>query len=340
MCFMYRPEYKITPYLLNLVDEISSLRSWIERATIKVSWLPTLQKEAHSKNAHFSTAIEGNPLSLPQVKAIARGEKVGAKLEHEREVVNYLKAIKWLKKNMAERITEKKLLELHRILSAGLLPAEKSGKYKKKQNYVLNERNVKIHTPPSPKVSPQLVKDLLGWLNCNETKGLHPILVCAVVHHRLVSIHPFSDGNGRLSRALGSWILYQRGFDTQHIFSLDEFFASNRKMYYLKLQQARDLDDNLTHWIEHVAEGVLHTLKDVKKRIEDLHISSKTCVNLTPRQEDLLRVLRDHPHMRVAGLQKELQLTRARINQLIMPLVDCGLVIKEGQSKATRYRLA
>ncbi|OGC22085.1 hypothetical protein A2291_07045 [candidate division WOR-1 bacterium RIFOXYB2_FULL_42_35] len=337
---MYKPTYKITPYLLNLIDEISSLRAWIERATIKVSWLPTLQKEAHSKTAHSSTAIEGNPLSLHQVKAIARGDKVGAHIDHEREVTNYLKAIKWLKKNMSERITENKLLALHQVLSAGLLPEEKSGKYKQKQNYVLNERKIKIYTPPSSKASPQLVKELLIWLSTKEAKDLHPVLVCAVVHHRLVSIHPFSDGNGRLSRALGTWILYQRGFDTQHIFSLDEFFASNRKMYYLKLQQARDLDDNLTHWIEHVAEGILHTLKDVKKRIEDLHVSSKSCINLTPRQEDLLRILRDHPHMRVAGLQKELKLTRARINQLIMPLVDCGLVIKEGRSKATHYRLA
>jgi hypothetical protein len=61
---MYRPKYRITPYLLNLIDEASSLKTWIELAPLKVEWLPVLQKETRAKTAHFSTSIEGNVLSL------------------------------------------------------------------------------------------------------------------------------------------------------------------------------------------------------------------------------------------------------------------------------------
>jgi Fic family protein len=181
------------------------------------------------------------------------------------------------------------------------------------------------------------MQSLIGWINSKDEKELHPVIVCAVLHHRFVSIHPFTDGNGRLARILGTWILYKRGFDTNHIFNLDDFFAGDRKRYYQKIEQARELDNNLTYWIEYIAEGIVKTLKDVKKRLEDLQISSKTQIYLTPRQEEMLRILRDNPPSGIADLKKVLKLTRARLNQILAPLVKNRIVLKEGKSRATRY---
>lgn len=72
----YKPLYKITPYLLNLIDESAGLGKLIEKASIKLAWLPVLQSEARRRSAHSSTAIEGNPLTLNQIKAIEQGKKV------------------------------------------------------------------------------------------------------------------------------------------------------------------------------------------------------------------------------------------------------------------------
>ena len=203
----------------------------------------------------------------------------------------------------------------------------------------INEKGIRIYTPPPPKQTPKLVRDLVAWLNSAAAKDLHSILVCAILHHQLVSIHPFTDGNGRLARSLGIWILYQRGFDTQHIFSLGDFFAADRTRYYKKIQQARELDGDLSHWFEYVAEGIVKTLKEVKKRIENLQVSSKAKISLSPRQEELLRILRDSTPLGVSVLQKKLKLTRARINQILPPLIKNGLVAKEGKSRATKYRI-
>lgn len=337
---MYKPIFRITSYLLGLVEEAGRLRFWIENATIRVSWLPILQREARAKRTHSSTSIEGNPLSINQVEAVARGEKIGVPQVYEKEVANYLKAMRWIEKHAHAKITEKAILELHKILLQNILPAEKCGKYKEKQNYVVNEKGIRIYTPPSPKEAPKLMKDLTGWINSNETEELHSILVGAVIHHRLASIHPFTDGNGRIARALGTWILYQRDFDTRHIFSLDDFFAGDRRRYYQKIEQARELDNDLTFWVEYVAEGIVNTLKDVRKRIEDLQVSSKFQVSLSSRQEEVLRILRDRPPQSGAELKKALNITRARINQILSPLIANGLVAKEGKSRATRYRLA
>ena len=336
---MYKPVYRITPYLLNLIDEAARLCSWIEFTPLKVSWLPVLQKEARTRAAHFSTSIEGNPLTLSQVQAIARGEKTNAHHTHEREIHNYLKAMHWIEKNSGQEINEKNLLLLHKLLMEGLVPENKIAHYKQKQNYVIKENGIRIFTPPSPKDTPRHLRDLLAWINSSEASALHSIMVCAIFHHRFVSIHPFSDGNGRLARTTGTFILYQREFDLHYIFNLDEFFAADRKRYYQKIQQARELDDNLTLWIEYVAEGVVYTLKNVKKRIEDLHVSSLCQISLTPRQEEALRILRDHPPLRVGELTHRLKITRSRINQLLTPLIQAGLVKKSGKSRATTYNL-
>jgi Fic family protein len=336
---MYTPRYRITPYLLNLIDEASALRAWIGLAPLKVSWLPIMQKEARAKGAHFSTSIEGNTLSLDEVRALERGEKVGKAQEQEVEVANYLKAMQWIERERETRLEEKEVCQLHKVLTRDLLAEEKCGVYKQKQNYILDENGIRTYTPPSPQATPKLMEDLLTWLNERETRQLHSVLVCAILHHRLVSIHPFADGNGRLARALGTFILYQREYDLHHIFSLDEFFAGNRRRYYQKIDQARELDDNLTYWMEYVAEGVVATLKNVKERIEALQVTAAGEMVLTPRQEEALRILRDSPSLRVAEFTKRLKVTRARMHQILTPLVKSGLVLKEGESRATAYRL-
>jgi Fic family protein len=335
----YQPLFNITPYLLNLTDEASALRSWIELAPLQVSWLPVLQKESRARRAHFSTSIEGNQLSLSQVKAADRGEKTGAPLAQEREIENYLQAMRWIEKHGKTAVSEELVFELHRIITKGLLPGEKCGRYKAKQNYIVDNQGIRRHTPPSPRETPRLAQELIAWLNSPETKKLHCIPVCAVFHHRFVSIHPFSDGNGRLARALCTLVLYQRDFDIHHIFTLDEFFAGNRKRYYDKLEQARALDDNLTAWIEYVAEGIVQTLKNVRRRIEDLQVTAAHPVLLSPRQEEALRLLRDNPTLRTNELIERLKVSRARVNQLLTPLIASGLIAKEGESRATRYKL-
>jgi Fic family protein len=336
---MYKPVYRITPYLLNLIDEASSLKTWIELAPLQVAWLPLMQKDARTKIAHFSTSIEGNPLSLHQVKAVARGESSGANHQDELEVANTLKAIHWIEQNKEQPVTEELLFKLHGIITHGLLDEKKIAAYKAKQNYVVDEQKIKVYTPTTPKETPQAIKELLAWLNGIEALQLHCVLVCAILHHRFVSIHPFSDGNGRLARALGTMVLYRREFDLHHIFSLDEFFANDRKRYYQKLQQARELDNDLTLWIEYVAEGVVNTLRKVKKRIEDLQVTAQYPVTLSPRQEDALRLLRDSHSLHVSELIGELKVSRARINQILTPLINSGLVVKDGASRATRYKL-
>jgi Fic family protein len=336
---MYKPVFKITPYLVKLIDEASALREWVNSSTLKVAWLPALQREARIRATHSSTSIEGNPLNIPQIEKLIAAKKQEAKKDPEKEILNYLKAMRWIEAHSHSSINEGSILYLHSILMDGLLSKEKCGKYKEKQNYVTDENGIKIYTPPSPKDTPKFMGELVGWLNSRAANELHSIMACAILHHRLVSIHPFSDGNGRIARLLGIWLLYRRDFDLRHIFSLDDFFASDRKRYYEKIQQARELDDNLTCWIEYAAEGIVKTLKEVKKRIEGLQIRSKTKINLSLQQEAILSLLRDQGSLPVSEIMKQLKVSRARVNQIIHPLIKDKIILMEGKARATRYNM-
>lgn len=339
---MYDPRFRISPHLLQLIARAAELRVWIAQAVVDVPWLPALQRDTAARLAHSSTSIEGNPLTLPEVNALAQGEAVGAPPTARREVLNYLAAMQWIwGHRTGGPIREPDLLRLHRLLVQGVLPQEQAGRYKTRPNRVVDHRGRAIYTPPPPGAAGPLTRDLLAWLNSDRAAALHPVLVSSVAHHRLVSIHPCSDGNGRLARALGVWLLYARGFDTHHLFALDEFFEQDRPRYYATIQQARDLDDDLTHWLEYVAEGVVDTLNRTRERIASLRIASKAPrVALTKRQEDVLRFMRDRGRAKTPDLQQAFRLSRARIGQILKPLVEYGLVLREGRTRATSYRLA
>lgn len=336
------PRFQITPRLLESVTAATELRAWIAQAVVDVSWLPALQRETAARLAHSSTAIEGNPLTLLQVEALARGEEIAATEKAKQEVLNHLAAMRWIWARKAnDTISESELLHLHRLLTRKTLPADQIGRYKTRVNRVVDAEGRTIHSPPPPEQARALTRQLLAWINSKDSRSLHPVLAGGIAHHRLVTVHPFADGNGRLGRALEAWLACSRGFDTRHLFALAEYFEEDRQAYYDKIQQARDLDGDLTYWLEYVAQGVVETLRRTKARIVSLQITAKAPrIILTKRQEDVLRLLRDHGRMKTPDIERALKLTRARVNQIVRPLVESGLVAKDGRTRATTYRLA
>jgi Fic family protein len=228
-------------------------------------------------------------------------------------------------------------LQLHTYITRGLVSKEKLGRYKRKQNFVVDARGHTIYTPPSPGETKKLVQDLLRWVHSSRT--IHPVIVSAIFHHQIVSIHPFSDGNGRVARAASQWILYQRNFDPYQILALDDYYARDRKTYYEKIQQARELDYDLTYWIEYVAVGAVQAFEHVYNRLTAYAHDKDAAIVITPRQEELLQLIREHEGIGSQIICRKLKINRARVHQLMVPLVNAGMVSKEGRARATRYFL-
>jgi len=120
---------------------------------------------------------------------------------------------------------------------------------------------------------------------------------------------------------------------------LDEYFASDREEYYLKLRQARELDYDLTYWLDYIARGVLVTLENAVRRIYQLSISPKNDISLSDKQESLINFVKQNAGCSSKDIGTALKINRARVNQLVAPLVKAGIVKVEGKARTTKYML-
>ena len=331
----YEPLFTITPKLLTRVETIAALRERILGAAVGLSWVPALQKDTRTRNVHASTAIEGNPLTLEQVRALEEGrDLVASDVRSQREVVNYFAGLRYIEKHADQTsLRHDDLFELHRILAGNVMDQGEAGRYRTIAVRVGN------FVPPAPNDVSGLMFELLTWWN-ERSRELSPVLSSAILHHRFESIHPFADGNGRTGRALALWDLYRRGYDTHHIFSVDEYHWEDRPRYYTALDAVRQDGDDLTGWLEYSAEGLHQTLEQVWLRVQSYNVNSPSKLVLRPKQEKLLQLLRDHGSMAPAEIWSALAISRQGAMDLLRPLLDAGLIEKIGSKKTGRYTLS
>jgi Fic family protein len=330
----YVPQFIITPVLLAEVEQVAALRERIQSAVVDLAWIPALQKDTRARNVHASTAIEGNPLTLDQVRALEDGRELSAPVARpKREVLNYFAGLRFVEKNAAKKaIRHEDILELHRILAGEVMDQGEAGKYR-----MIAVRVGQYLPPPADAVS-GLMFELLEWWNTAAQK-LSPVLSSAILHYRFEAIHPFADGNGRLGRALALWELYRRRFDTHHIFAVDEYFREDRPKYYAALDGVRQAGEDLTAWLEYCASGLRQTLERTWLRMQTFQVKSMEKLILRPRQEQLLHLLRDHGSMAPAAIWQALGVSRQGAMDILRPLLDAGLVEKIGGKKTGHYVL-
>lgn len=330
----YEPKFSISARLLSQVEPIIALRERIQGAAVELSWIPALQKDTRTRNGHASTAIEGNPLTLEQVRALEEGRELSAADQRSsREVLNYFAGLRYVEKHVRKKaIRHEDIFELHRLLADTVMDQGEAGRYR-----TIAVR-VGRHWPPAAADVSGLMFELLEWWNRKSTE-LSPVLSSAILHYRFEHIHPFADGNGRTGRALALWELYRRGFDSHHIFSVDEYYWEDRPGYYAALDAVRIAGEDLSGWLEYCAEGLRQTLERVWLRVQSFRVTMPEKLVLRPKQEQLLHLLRDHGSMAPAELWKALGVSRQGAMDLLRPLLASGLVEKLGTKKTGRYSL-
>lgn len=330
----YQPQFTITSALLARVENVATLRERIQGAAVHVPWIPALQKDTRARNTHSSTAIEGNPLTLEEVRALEEGATVVAPNRARREVLNYFAALRHLEKQAGKkRLAHEDIFRLHAIIAGEVMDQGEAGRYR-----TMRVR-VGRYVPPPPQDVSGLMFELLEWWN-KDAPALSPVLSSAIVHYRFEAIHPFADGNGRTGRALALWELYRRGFDSHHIFAVDEFYWEDRPRYYTALDAVRGKGDDLTSWLEYCTEGLQQTLERVCERMGRLSVSTAhERLVLRPRQEQLLKLLGQRGGMAPAAIWAALNVSKQGAMDLLRPLVKAGLVKRVGTLKTGRYVL-
>ncbi len=332
----YSPLFSIPPEVLKLLEEINVLHTRIQEAAVRLPWVPTaLERDTLTRTAHGSTAIEGNPLTLKEVQSVMGGTSPSnASRRSVQEIRNSVAVMRYIQKHSRLlRIREKDVLKIHTLL--GQKEALDRGPIGYYRPYAVR---VGDHLAPSAADVPRLMQDLLAWVN-QEGPRWPAVISSAVLHFRFEWIHPFGDGNGRAGRALATWELYRRHFDTHHIFSIDEVLWNQRVDYYAALQQAqKEPGQDLTCWIEFSSRALRSAMEHTWQRILRLQAGGKRKpLTLTPRQEQLLSLLREK-HLHIAEIQKALGVTKPGAHHILKPLLEAKWVLREGGHRTGVYK--
>jgi Fic family protein len=330
----YNPKFNVSARVYRLLEEIGAAKERVQSSLVKLPWVPSLVKNARARMAWGSTAIEGCTLSLEAVEGLLEGkEATGYPDLHVQMAKNYLKALSWItKREKALSIKEADILKAHKIIAQGAVDEGPVGVYRKE------DVRAGLHVGAPWKNAPGLVRELLEWLN-GPAKAMPAVFSSAILHLRFAEIHPFRDGNGRVARILATWELYRKGFDTMHVFALDEVLLENRNFYIKNLQRVQVEGEDLGGWLEYMAESILETLKRVEKRIHSIAPKTNTPIALTLRQEKLLKHLSEKGSLRISDIAKHLGVTVPGAHYVLKPLLNFGLIKKTGSHKNTRYSL-
>src|SRR3990172_2072288 len=188
---MFAPKFTITNATLNNISKIEAAKSIIENSPLVPAYDAKFRQEAIIRTVHHGTHIEGNPLEQAEVEKVLVGEDISARDRDIQEILNYRQVLKFIDSKKDEPITQKILLEIHRLTTKKILKTDDSGRYRHSQVAVTNSKTGKTsYTPPAPAQISELLRDFLFWLNRATSEEIHLVVKSAITHYVIVAIHP------------------------------------------------------------------------------------------------------------------------------------------------------
>jgi Fic family protein len=346
---MYTPRFTITPKINLQIADIEAQRVVIERSKILPSKEIVLRKRASVEATRSSTGIEGNPLSIREIELVLSGQKVAASERFITEVVNYKKALGFIEKRAQEntRLSVRDALSVHAIVMNNLLQQNKIGELRKTPIYIIdiiNKKEIIRYEGPDPKNVEALLDDLFAWMKQTQGK-LHPLLIAGIFHYEFVSIHPFADGNGRVTRLSTLLYLYQCGYGFRNILVPDSYYFSDRKRYYAALNNAkqyvRQTKADLTSWLEYFIEGMHQATSDISRKITlvSLPQNSHDLVTLSNEDYQIIEFISGVQKSDIEAIETAIGLPKRTVQRILQRLVQVGVLARMGKGRATTYQL-
>jgi len=344
-------DIKITPQMLSMVAEIETFKgAWDASVQIRTEQLRALRKVSTIESVGSSNRIEGNRLSDAQVeKLLSRIDRASFKSRYEEEVVGYAKLMDTIFDNYSViPLSENYIKQLHQILLQHVGKDERHrGEYKKYPNSIVaydaggKEIGVIFETA-SPFDTPHLMEALVEWTRKNlGDPFLHPLIVIGVFVVRFLAIHPFQDGNGRLSWVLTALLLLKSGYSYIPYSSIESIIESSKEGCYRAL---RETQKNI--WTEKAdyepwLSFFLTTLQKQKRHLESkIESMTKDDTKLGKTARAILGLFDDKPEWSVAEIAKALRLNVNTAAKTVKALVEGGYLAKHGSTKGAWYEKA
>lgn len=340
---------QITPEILKLIAEIDEYKGeWQAASQLQPEKLQRLKWVATIASTGSSTRIEGSHLSDPEIGKLLGGLDIQSfRSRDEQEVAGYAEVLETIFNSFESiPLDENHIQQLHGLL---LKYSDKDenhrGYYKKFPNhveaYAPDGRSLGVvFQTVSPFETPKMMKELMEWVGpALANKDLHPLLVIAIFLVHFLAIHPFQDGNGRMSRALTTMLLLKSGYAYVPYSSMEQVIEENKGRYYLALRRAQGTlntdNSRLNDW-------VLFFLKSMKAQKDNLSQKieiEKEAMKQPPLAQEILTLVRNHGQVNNSMIQAVTKANRNTIKATLDRLVQQGQLEMHGQKKSARYTL-
>ena len=340
----------ITPEILALIAEIDEFKgAWRALGTLAPERLRALRHVATVESIGSSTRIEGSKLTDREV------EKLLANLHIERftsrdeqEVAGYAAVMDTIFQSWADiPLTENHLKQLHRdLLKYSDKDERHRGAYKTNRNDVAafdadGKMIGVVFETATPFDTPRRMQELLGWLSeARELKRLHPLLVTGIFIVTFLEIHPFQDGNGRLSRILTTLLLLQAGYAYVPYSSLESVIENSKEGYYLALRQTqgtiRTEKPDWQPWLLFFLRALQQQMRRIATKVER---EKKALTSLPELAIKIIDYVRAHGRVTTRDMVRETGASPNTLKATFSSLVEKGLLTRHGAGRSTWYGL-
>ncbi len=339
---------EITPQMLSIISELDTFKAnWTGFSSMQPEQLKKLKKISTVESVGSSNRIEGNKLSDNEVEELmSRIQKKSFKNRDEEEVAGYTELMNLIFDSYEViPLTENHIKYLHKILLQFCEnDAAHRGEYKKLSNSVsafdVNGKEIGIvFETTSPFETPILMEELVEWARKNfDDNFYHPLLVIGIFIVHFLAIHPFQDGNGRLSRALTTMLLLKKGYGYVPYSSIESIIEANKDGYYRALRHTQKTLRTEKAIYEPWLHFFLTTLQKQKRHLEEkIKSFKKYDTSLSKLATDILALLDKHHQLTVAKAAEILNVKPDTVKKSIKNLVDKGYLLKKGSTKGAWY---
>lgn len=340
----------ISPEILRLIARIDEFKgAWRALGTLAPDRLSALRRVATIESIGSSTRIEGSKLTDREVEKLLSNIAIQAfETRDEQEVAGYAELMDLVFNSWrAIPFNENYLKQLHQILLRhSQKDARHRGQYKTNSNSVAafdenGEQIGIVFETASPFDTPRLMAELVAWVNDERDKSqLHPLLVIAIFVVVFLEIHPFQDGNGRLSRVLTTLLLIQAGYAYVPYSSLESVIEVNKEAYYLALRQTqgsiRTDVPNWQPWLVFFLRSVAEQVRRLEKKVEREKIVLAALPELSLQ---IVEFAREHGRITIGAAIKLTGVSRNTLKQHFRNLVEHGHLNQQGGGRGVWYEL-
>lgn len=344
-------ENKVYIFKIDISWDLIGLISKIDR--FDASWSSIEKREGQSlkqlksistiRSVGASTRIEGSKMSDAEVDVLLKNIDI-TKLEDRdsQEVVGYFDTLDIITESYQDiNITESSIKNLHNIL---LKHSKKDswhkGDYKQhsnavEANYPDGTKRIIFETTEAGFPTEDAMRSLFKWYKTD--KETHPLVKCASFCYEFVSIHPFQDGNGRLSRLIASLLLLKNGYKWIQYVSFEHEIESKKEEYYRVLRncQSQRPNENITEWISFFFNSLLNIQNQLLQKLESSGLQSQ----LSPKEKSILTFIGNHSGCKSGDIAKKLDIPNPTVKRILSNLIERNLIEKYGNGPGTNYSL-